>query len=459
MGIGVSRKQRVFAVLEDTEGTLKFPAAANFIRPAGDAVMNQSPDFFDSEEKQDTLDVLDQFQNATPPGDFTLPMYLRTVASYATPQGDALFQSWQGGVNPTTTASLATQGLAGSKTATGGTIDTIAGGSFPTCGVIKINNEEIHYGSLATLSSTSVRLTDCTRGYRSTTATSSHVENDSVSLESRWYPQDTESPSFSLWIETDHFTQGMSGCSVGSVVLGVNNEGAVTLTFTGNGMEMVWAGKSQLASNSASGATSSITVDDAKLFKVGAYIQNYTKSDTNSGSGFLITESNATANTLKISTGITMAWATDDYIQGYLPSASVLGSAVESRYTDIELDGVAATIKNTDFTFNVPKVYITDEVGTTYPEDYMEDVRDITATLNLYFREADAKYFKEGYDGNEVTFWARFGNTAGRRLEIYMPKCKLQVPTMEFTAPAVNLSMPLKALGDSGEDSCEVVLT
>ena len=144
--------------------------------------------------------MLDQFQNATPPGDFTLPMYLRTVANYAAPQGDALFQSWQGGVNAATTASMATESFS-SKTATGGTIDTIAGGSMPEKGVIKINNEEIYYASLATLSSTSVRLSDCTRGYRSTTATNQHAENDNVSLESRWYPQDTESPSFSLWTQ------------------------------------------------------------------------------------------------------------------------------------------------------------------------------------------------------------------------------------------------------------------
>ncbi len=459
MGIGRSRVQRVFAVLEDIEGTLKFPAAANFIRPAGDAVLNQTPAFFDSEEKQNTLDVLDRFRNATPPGDFTLPIYLRTVASYATPQGEALIQSWQGGVNPDTTASMATEGFASSKTATGGTVDTIAGGAFPSRGVIKINDEEIYYGLKTVISTTSVRLSDCVRGYRSTTATSQHAENDSITLRSRWYPQDLESPSFSLWVETDHFTQGLSGCSVGNVTLGVNNEGAVTLNFTGNGMEMVWAGKSQMATNTASGASTGIVVDDAKLFKVGSYIQNYTKTDTNSGAGFLVSSSIATTDTIEVADHITRDWATDDYIQGYLPTATVLGTVVESKDTDIELDGVAATIKNSDFTFSVPKTYITDEVGTTYPEDYMEDVRAITATLSIYFREADAKYFKDGYDGNEVTFWARFGDVAGRQLELYMPKCTLEVPSITFAAPAVNLDMPLKALGTSGEDSCEVILT
>ena len=61
--IAKSRKQRVFAVMETTAGTLMTPAGAtDFIRPAGDAMMNQSPTFADSPEKRDTLDVLDQLQ-------------------------------------------------------------------------------------------------------------------------------------------------------------------------------------------------------------------------------------------------------------------------------------------------------------------------------------------------------------------------------------------------------------
>ena len=67
--IALSRRQSVFAVKEVTTGTLVFPTAADYIRPAGDAVLNQTPAFMDSNEKADTLDLLDQFTNALPPGD------------------------------------------------------------------------------------------------------------------------------------------------------------------------------------------------------------------------------------------------------------------------------------------------------------------------------------------------------------------------------------------------------
>ena len=462
MGIGVSRKQRVFAVVETTLGSFTFPATADFIRPAGDAILNQNPAFTDSEEKQDTLDVLDRFRNAVPPGEFTLPMYLRTVANYATPQGDILFQSWQGGVNPDTAGSLAS-GVLDAIGQTGATVSVITGGVFPEKGVIKVGTEEIYYGAMATTaSSDKIRVTDCVRGYRSTTA-AAHASNDAVTLMSRWYPQDTDSPSFSLWVESDHFVQGLAGCSVNNAVLGVDNEGAVNLTFTGQGTEMVWAGRTQLAAKTepAAGGATWATVDNASLFSVGAYFWNETAPDNNNGAGHLITAVNATDNTIKFTASHTnTSWATDDYICGYLPEdVTVLGTVVESRNTDIELDGVSATIKNTDFTFDVPKGYITDEVGTTYPTDYIENQRNITTTLNLYFREANAAYFKEGFEGNDVSFWARFGGNAGRRLEIWMPRCKLEVPTINFTAPAINLSIPLKALGTSGEDSCQIILT
>ena len=59
--IGISRKQTAFVKKETTVGTLIWPLAGDQVLPAGDAVINQSPDFVDSEEKIDSLDILDQF--------------------------------------------------------------------------------------------------------------------------------------------------------------------------------------------------------------------------------------------------------------------------------------------------------------------------------------------------------------------------------------------------------------
>ena len=57
--IALSRKTKVFAVIETVPGTISFPTAADFIMPAGDALINQTPAFTDSKEMADSLDLIE----------------------------------------------------------------------------------------------------------------------------------------------------------------------------------------------------------------------------------------------------------------------------------------------------------------------------------------------------------------------------------------------------------------
>lgn len=96
--LGKAREQTVFAVKETTKGTLAFPAAAApYIITAGYGDMNQNPSFTDSEEVRNSRDVLAQFQDMTPAGAFSIPMYARPsgVAGDA-PMGDVVFESLLG---------------------------------------------------------------------------------------------------------------------------------------------------------------------------------------------------------------------------------------------------------------------------------------------------------------------------------------------------------------------------
>ena len=140
--IGLSRKQRVFVVTESVCGTIQYPnATTDFVRPAGDAKINQTPAFVDSEEKMNTLDVLDRFQNVMPAGEWELPMYIRTetpstpTASFATPQGGPLFESLQG---------VLSTGTSGTLNADLALVDTLihadctACSSLPNNGVIRL---------------------------------------------------------------------------------------------------------------------------------------------------------------------------------------------------------------------------------------------------------------------------------------------------------------------------------
>lgn len=451
--IGISRNQQVFAILEDTAGTLKFPSANDFIRPAGLALINQVPEFINSEELRNTLDILDQFQNSLPPGAWSIPMYIRPHGTLGSaPQGDCLFRSLQGSLNPATAGSLNA-----SATTTGATLtlDGIAGGELPSRGIVTIGTEKIYYGTLtiASATATSATLSNLTRGHDSSTATN-HADNDSVSLSSRYYKQAIESPSFSIWIQTDHFLQGLAGATVNNAVLGVTNEGAVMIEFSGEGMKMVFAGEDAVGVAAATAATL-VTVADADRFSIGAYVQNFTKSDNNGGSGYEISRVDSTNNQIAID-ALTTNWVSTNVIKGYLPTGTLTGTPIESRHTAVSIDGIAGKFRSNDFTFAVPKQYLTDEVGTTEPEEYVEDQREISSDLNIYFRKQDAKYFALGLLGNESAIGITFGASGSRQMDVYMKRAKIQTPEVSGDGPTLALSMGLTALGTVGEDSVEL---
>jgi len=446
--IGVSRRQTVFVVREDAKGVLKFPAAADLVLAAGDAVMNQTPQFTDSEEKRDTLDVLDQFQNSRPPGDWSIPTYLRpSGARGLAPQGEALFETLQGLKNPATSAQLS------ASLATAATLSlshgSVAGGALPERGIIQIGSELIRYTGKS-----AGTLTGLTRGY-ATTSAATHATGATLSLKSLVFRQATASPSVSIWIKTDHFLQAMAGCTVNQATIGVNNEGAVTLGFKGQGMVMSWAGSDPLSAQAASGATS-IPVADARKFCPGLRVWNMTRADDRAGQGYPVTSVDTVANTVTLANATAATWSTGDVLQGFLPDGVAIGRPVESRHTAVEIAGVQARFRNSDYTISVPKQYLTHEVGTDYPEDYLEQTREITSTLNLYFRRDEAIRFHDGYKGSEAPIELVFGEGVGSRMALLLKRCKLEAPSISFENPAVALSMGLKALGTVGEDSCEI---
>lgn len=174
----------------------------------------------------------------------------------------------------------------------------------------------------------------------------------------------------------------------------------------------------------------------------------------------LISSVDTATNYITLSTTVQGAtWASGNTIRGYLPqNPTEIGDPIEAKDTTVKIDGVEARIKTGSLAIKVPKKYMEDEIGTDYPEDFLEDKRDISSTLSLYFRKADAKYFTDGYNGEEVPVQITFGDTAGSILDLYMKRCKLTVPTINFASPAVELSIPIKALGTVGEDSLEIIV-
>lgn len=475
LGIATSRKQKVFAVKETTQGTLVFPSNTDFIMPAGPATIKQTPDFKNSDEIKNSLDVVDQFQNAQPAGDWTCDMYCRVPDTYTDDiQGDIFFESLQGSKidSGTITFSVNTSVGAADTTILADATSLSGDTRLPETGVIEIGTEAIYYRGI-TITSTVITFSNCIRAWNGTTAISHDGSSSAISgcsLLSPWFRQKVGGDTFSLWVMTDHFTQAMSGCTVNSGVLGLNNEGAATWKMSGQGMATYWAGTDDVATSSASGQKN-IVVTDANKFSVGAYIQVTHASgttDTNSGSGYQIESITTATNTLTVDTNLADTWAVGDEVSGYLPTGTTVANALESRYTYIWIDDTQGKFQSSDLTFNVPKNYIIDEIGTAHPEGFVEDVRNITSNMNVYFRKDDAKYFELGSLGNTFKLHALIGNMGAnvdginhdteRKMGLSFPKVRSDSPTISISGATVSLNMPTTCLGVSGEDSADIVI-
>lgn len=93
--VGKSSIQRVFVQIEDVSGVLQKPTAAGFVLPTGDVSINQTPEFTDSSELNESLDVMEQFKNALPAGEISFSSYMR-VSSAGVLQGAALMEALMG---------------------------------------------------------------------------------------------------------------------------------------------------------------------------------------------------------------------------------------------------------------------------------------------------------------------------------------------------------------------------
>ena len=91
--IAIARNQKIFAVKETVRGTLVPPATGNLIIAAGMGSINQQPSFTNSPEINASRDIINRFQDRTPPGSWSFPVLLRPSGTAGTaPQEDVLME-------------------------------------------------------------------------------------------------------------------------------------------------------------------------------------------------------------------------------------------------------------------------------------------------------------------------------------------------------------------------------
>lgn len=178
---GKANVQRLFVELEDVAGQLQRPTPQGRVMPAGQATMNQTPDYTNSDVLSESLDVIDQFQNAVGPGEISVPTLVQLPSDGSRPQGHALFAALMGNFQDpgTVTAVIDAQDTAipAGVTPEATSIPfTGSSGFFPASGTIRIGGENIVYTGID-----STTFTGCTRGQGGTVA-AAHDDGAAVTL-------------------------------------------------------------------------------------------------------------------------------------------------------------------------------------------------------------------------------------------------------------------------------------
>lgn len=454
---GKASSQSVWAVIEDVSGVLQKPTAADYIVPRGNATMNQTPGQTNSEELSESLNVLEQFQDAVEAGEASIPMYLRMDPDGGHMQGHALFLAAMGKVQEadTVTASLTAVAAASSTTLE---IGTVLGGSFPPAGVVTVGAEKIRYsGRTLDASGNVTALTGCERGYGGTTA-AEQLSDATVILTSRVYSQDVCRETVSLWMKDDHTVFFGSGGVVTATEIALSNTSGQNIDFTVQFRRMGWVGRSFLAS-APSGNTLTVVDKDgnnaAFAYSVGGYIKNTTKNLDNSGAGYRITDVDTTAGTIVVD-GSVAAFAEDDQIDAWVPVSEPIGEAVESRRASLLVQGNVGRVREGSISLGTPTEFL-QEIGDEYPGENVDTTRELTITMNVYFRAENAPEIGKGYDGYEVPVVVRLGKEAGKTLTVAMNRVKLSMPEVGTEGASYTLDRTGNILGVKGEDALYIV--
>lgn len=452
--LGRSNLQAAWVEIEDVSGVLQKPTAAGYIRPRGNITMSQTPGHSNSEELSESLNISAQFQNAVDAGEASIPTYLRLTDDGSRMQGHALMLAAMGGYQATDTVTAALNEVAGiNAEATEFAIDAVAGGIFPPRCVIQIDDEQILVGKTEMTKGAVTKVLQCVRGYAGTTA-AEHDDNAVIKLKSALYYQDVCRDTVSIWVKFDHVVLWGRGGSVTMTDVPLSNESGQNIDYTVSFMEMGWAGTA-IIEGAPSGNTITVKTlggDNAAWgYTPGSYIKNATKKDDNRGAGFRVTAVDRKSGTITVAGTITK-WGEGDQIEPWTPNSESIGTPVESRTALVFVNGIAGAIREGSFSMSTPVEY-KPMVGDKFPRYHVDTQRDISLTMNGFFDRSAAVAIGRGFEGYDTPVSLAFGPEEGRRLNITLPRVKLNTPEIGTDGAAFTLDRIGAVLGTDYEDA------
>lgn len=450
--IGLSNVQAAWVELEDVRDVLQKPTAAGYIRPRGNISMSQTPSRSNSEELSESLNISAQFQNAVDVGQAQIGTYLRLASDGSRMQGHALLVSAMGGFQEKDRVTCKLSAALDAK-ADNFMVKGVAGGIFPPRCIIQIENEKILVGGVDKANGVVIGTYNCVRGYAGTTA-ASHSADAEITVKSPVYYQDVCRETVSLWVKMDHVVLWGRGGVVTAVEIPMSNTGGQNINYTINFKQLGWAGTA-IISGAPNGKTVTVeTMNGANAaygYCVGSYIKNTTKDDDNNGAGYRITGVDVDKGTITIDGTIT-SWAAGDKLDAWTPKSESIGEPVEARTALVFIDGHAGGIREGSFTMNTPaeqKLL----VGDVYPSYTVDTQRDVSISMDTYFTRGAASAIGRGYVGYETSVALVFGAKAGNRLNVMLPRVKMNTPEIGVDGAALTLNRTGAVLGKDYEDS------
>ncbi len=448
-------EQFCYACEETTKGTVVLPTiAAQKIIVAGPADVNQQPAFTDSEEINNSLDILERFQDQVGAGSFSVPMYVRPSGTAGTaPMGAILFDSLMGtATNDPGVSEIFTQAL-----------------TKPSFTLWARKGHTVFFGSGACVEACSLNMTN--KG-------AFMADMSGGFMEMGWAGTNAASAATAAGAGAGYLVDLIAGYAVGDTAIHVDTGTGTILegdcvTFAGDAtvyfIETGYAGDDDgdivlrapgltatLADDVAMtiSGNSKITVDDGKLFTADSLIQ--IAADTNTNAGYQIVS--VSTNKLFMDEAVTCADAA--VVKGFLPVFTAVGAPLENKNMTITYDGTAKVLKSLKIDINSPVAWQTDEITTSgYVEDYVEDRRSIKVSSESLFREADLGSFYDAHNNTKVAVIVVVSDGAGKICTVNLPYTELEVPNITTTMPTCSLSIAGTALGSSGEDSCSISFT
>ncbi len=270
------------------------------------------------------------------------------------------------------------------------------------------------------------------------------------------YSQATAKPSFSMWMQHGHTIKWARGCASTSLAFdSISSTGAAKLSFSGECMEMGWAGTGVVDGIVTASVTVVLATGDGKKYTAKSRVMF--AADDNSGAGYVI--DSISGDTLTMAEVVTVADAA--VIKGYIPDDATTAAAIENLDTSLSVDSVATTFKTVTVTYGSPVAFQSAEnTGTGFAEEYVEDKRSIDTTAEIVYRQDDAAYLRDAVTNETVPVIITMGVTAGKIATLNLPTTNITSFTEGVDGPAMSGSLTMKSRGTSaGENSSTLAFT